>query len=95
MYTSKRKDLGKHDSSQIFEGLLCRRKVRFVLCNYVLGRTRTRGEKGGSFMEACACLSLGRTFQQLECFKINGLPCWHYYRENSRRLTQKINPDEH
>lgn len=50
MYTSKKKDLGKHDSSQVFEGLLCGRKVRFVLC----------GELGGGFRESCAILTLGR-----------------------------------
>ena len=33
-YTGKRKDFEKHDSSQIFEGLLCRRKVKFILCSY-------------------------------------------------------------
>lgn len=33
-YIGKRKDFEKHDSSQIFEGLLCRRKVKFILCSY-------------------------------------------------------------
>lgn len=34
MYASERKGLGKYDNSQMFEGLLCRRKVRFALCSY-------------------------------------------------------------
>ena len=33
-YIGKRKDFEKHDSCQIFEGLLCRRKMKLNLCSY-------------------------------------------------------------